>query len=147
MREVLGIVRCGSAPLAWLAQLTVLALLLIVPVLARSAAIATVATLAAAIPGTLILSVAGGSNDEAAVRPLLGGLLVIAWVVGLAYAVARHAATVRRVSERMGRSRASLTVTYPERMPRRRDPRDLSNAAQEYLLALRVTAGPATGRG
>ena len=30
-------------------------------------------------------------------------------------------------------------------MPRRRDPRDLSNAAQEYLLALRVTAGSADG--
>jgi DtxR family Mn-dependent transcriptional regulator len=30
-------------------------------------------------------------------------------------------------------------------MPRRRDPRDLSTAAQEYLLALRVTAGSAEG--
>ncbi len=27
-------------------------------------------------------------------------------------------------------------------MPRHRDPRDLSTAAQEYLLALRVAAGP-----
>jgi len=79
----------GSAPVAWLAQLTILALLLIVPVLARLTSIATVATLAAAVPGTLILSAAGGSNDEAAGRPLLGGLLVIAWVVGFAYALAR----------------------------------------------------------
>ena len=30
-------------------------------------------------------------------------------------------------------------------MPRRRDPRDLSAAAQEYLLALRVTAGASDG--
>jgi DtxR family Mn-dependent transcriptional regulator len=30
-------------------------------------------------------------------------------------------------------------------MPRRRDPRDLSGAAQEYLLALRVTAGSSDG--
>ena len=35
------------------------------------------------------------------------------------------------------------TVPYPEGMPRRHDPRDLSAAAQEYLLALRV--GSASG--
>ena len=70
-------------------QLVVLAVLLLVPILARVAAIATTATLAAAIPGALLVTVLGGSNDEAAARPFLGGLLVIAWVAGVAYALAR----------------------------------------------------------
>ena len=62
-------------------------------------------------------------------RPLLGGLLVIAWVAGLAYALARDG------------PRAAVT---PSRILRRcpvvTTPRDLSAAAQEYLLALRVIA-------
>lgn len=37
-------------------------------------------------------------------------------------------------------------VPYPEGMPRRQDPRDLSAAAQEYLLALRVSAGSDDGQ-
>ncbi len=37
-------------------------------------------------------------------------------------------------------------VPYPEAMPRRHDQRDLSAAAQEYLLALRVSAGAGDGQ-
>ena len=84
-------------PAIWAIQLVVLAVLLLVPILARVAAIATPATLAAAIPGALLVTVLSGSNDEAAARPLLGGLLVIAWVAGLAYALAR---TVREPPSR-----------------------------------------------
>jgi DtxR family Mn-dependent transcriptional regulator len=36
-------------------------------------------------------------------------------------------------------------VPYPDGVPRRSDQRDLSAAAQEYLLALRVTAGASDG--
>lgn len=36
-------------------------------------------------------------------------------------------------------------VPYPEDMPRRPDPRDLSSAAQQYLLALRVSSGTGDG--
>jgi curved DNA-binding protein CbpA len=79
----------STEPATWAIQLVVLAALLLVPALARVAANATTATLAAAIPGALLVAVLGGSNDEAAARPLLGGLLVIAWVAGLAYALAR----------------------------------------------------------
>ena len=46
-------------------------------------------------------------------------------------------------SARFGRT--ASTVPYPESMPRRNDPRDLSTAAQEYLLALRVSAGAEDG--
>jgi hypothetical protein len=87
----------SSEPAIWAIQLVVLAVLLLVPALARVAAIATTATLTAAIPGALLVTVVGGSNDEAAARPLLGGLLVIAWMAGLAYALAR---TVREPRSR-----------------------------------------------
>ncbi len=79
----------SAEPMTWLIQLAVLAIFLVVPALARVTAIATTATLAAAIPGALLVTTLGGSNDEATARPLLGGLLVIAWVAGLSYAFAR----------------------------------------------------------
>jgi DtxR family transcriptional regulator, Mn-dependent transcriptional regulator len=44
-----------------------------------------------------------------------------------------------------GRSGDDRSTPYPEDMPRRNDPRDLSTAAQEYLLALRVSAGAGDG--
>jgi hypothetical protein len=80
----------AAAPLAWFAQLVILALLLLVPGLARIAGIATIATLAAAIPGSLLLSAMGGSADAAAAGVVLGGLLVIAWVAGLVVGLARE---------------------------------------------------------
>ena len=50
-------------------------------------------------------------------------------------------------AKRAATARAPI-LPYPEIMPRRRDPRDLSSAAQEYLLALRVSAGtPSSGAG
>jgi hypothetical protein len=82
----------GSAPIAWFAQVAVLALLLIVPGLARAATIAAVATLAAAVVGALLLSAAGGAEggDAAMGRAALGGLLVIAWLGGFVLAIARE---------------------------------------------------------
>jgi hypothetical protein len=82
----------GTAPIAWFAQVTVLALLLIVPGLARAATVAAVATLAAAVAGALLLSATGGAEggDAAFGRTALGGLLVIAWVCGFGLAIARE---------------------------------------------------------
>ena len=80
----------GVAPLSWLAQLGVLLVLLLVPRLATIATVATAVTLAAAVPGTLLLTAAGGATDTATGRDALGGLLVIAWVLGVALGVARE---------------------------------------------------------
>nr|MBA2700783.1 hypothetical protein [Chloroflexota bacterium] len=74
----------SEAPIAWLAQVVVLAGLLLVPRLATVAAIATVATLAAAVPGALLLSATGGSADLSSGRDILAGILVVAWAAGLA---------------------------------------------------------------
>jgi hypothetical protein len=81
----------GTAPIAWFAQVAVLAVLLIVPGLARVAAIAAVATLAAAVAGALLLSAAGGGVGAATEvgRAALGGLLVIAWLGGAALGIVR----------------------------------------------------------
>jgi hypothetical protein len=78
------------APISWLAQLGVLLLLLLVPRLATIATVATAVTLAAAVPGTLLLTATGGATDTATGRDALGGLLVIAWVVGVALGIARE---------------------------------------------------------
>ena len=58
--------------------------------LATIATIATAVTLAAAVPGALILSATGGATDVASGRAALGGLLVIAWVAGIGVGVWRE---------------------------------------------------------
>ncbi len=80
----------SSAPIAWFAQLLILAVLLIVPRLAAAACIATVGTIAAAVPGSLLLTSMGGAADLASGRAALGGLLVIGWVVGIVIAIWRE---------------------------------------------------------
>ena len=94
----------GVSPVASLVQLVVLAILVLVPAVARVALIATVATLAAAIPGTLVLSATAGPGAVDAGRAALGGILVIAWVVGMSAALAR---TVRDLRSRRDRSSRS----------------------------------------
>ncbi len=75
---------------AWLVQLALLVTLLVVGRLARIASVATLATLAAAIPAALLLSATGNPDDAAAGRVALGGLLVIAWVVGIVFGTVRE---------------------------------------------------------
>ncbi len=75
---------------AWLVQIAALVVLILVGRLARIASVATLATLAAAIPAALLLSATGSPDDTAAGRIALSGLLVIAWVVGLAFGTARE---------------------------------------------------------
>ncbi len=88
----------AAAPLSWFAQLFVLLLLFVIPRLARVAAVATIATIAAAVSGALLLSATGSPDDAAAGRAALGGLIVIAWAVGLVVAVAREVRILGRAS-------------------------------------------------
>jgi hypothetical protein len=82
----------GTAPVAWFAQVAVLAVLLIVPGLARVTTIAAIATLAAAVAGALLLSATGGGDGAATDigRAALGGLLVIAWLGGVGLGIVRE---------------------------------------------------------
>ncbi len=75
---------------AWLGQVAALVTLLVVGRLARIASVATLTTLAAAIPAALLLSATGSPEDTAAGRFALSGLLVIAWVVGLGFGAVRE---------------------------------------------------------
>ena len=72
-------------------QIATLLILIAVGRLARITSVATLATLAAAIPAALLLSATGGPDDTAAGRLALSGLLVIAWAVGLVFGVVREA--------------------------------------------------------
>ncbi|MEO6207432.1 MAG: hypothetical protein ABIP77_05715 [Candidatus Limnocylindrales bacterium] len=80
----------SSAPIAWFAQLVILAVLLILPRLAAAACVATVGTIAAAVPGSLLLTSMGGAADLASGRAALGGLSVIGWVVGIVIGIWRE---------------------------------------------------------
>ena len=78
-------------PLTWLVQVAILAALLVVPFLARIAAIAAVATLAVSLSGALLLSPTAGGDDPGAGRAALGVLIVIAWAAGIVVALVREA--------------------------------------------------------
>ena len=80
----------AAAPVTVIAQLAVLVLLLAVPRLAGAAVVAAVATLAAAIPGALLLASMGGAADTASSRGALAGLLVIGWSVGMVVGLVRE---------------------------------------------------------
>jgi len=76
----------GAAPLLpWLAQVVILALLMLLPPLARLLAIGTVGVLLALVPVTaVLLAVGGGGAPQAGFA--LGTLLALAWLAGVAYA-------------------------------------------------------------
>ncbi|HYH91694.1 MAG TPA: hypothetical protein VD763_00945, partial [Candidatus Saccharimonadales bacterium] len=92
MGEASGCARASAtcadelAPIAWIAQVAALVILLLLPRLATVTAIATVVSLGAAIPGALLLSATGSTDAVRISRTVLGGLLVIAWAVGLVVA-------------------------------------------------------------
>jgi hypothetical protein len=75
---------------SWGAQIAVLALLILLPLLARVATIATIATLLAVIPASVLLFGTGQPEGMAAARTIVGGLMVVAWVAGLLFAVGRE---------------------------------------------------------
>jgi curved DNA-binding protein CbpA len=78
------------APASWTAQLAVLALLIAVTRMARIAAFGTIVTLAAVIPASVLLLATFDPESMNAGRVALGGLMVIAWVAGIAYGIARE---------------------------------------------------------
>ena len=110
----------------WLAQLLVIVVLIAAPPLAAISAAGTIAALAAAVPAAVMLSAAGGSNQPETSSVALAVVVAVAYVAGVAFAVGPEARLAPR------------TMTA---MSRRHDTHDLSAAAQEYLLALRVMAG------
>ena len=85
----------GVGPMSLVAQVVALAILLLVPRLAGAAVVATVATLAAAIPGALLLASMGAAADPASSRGALGVLLVVGWVVGFCLGLVREVRRTR----------------------------------------------------
>ncbi|MEP6639201.1 MAG: DnaJ domain-containing protein [Chloroflexota bacterium] len=81
-------------PLLLVAQVAVLAALLLVPVAASIAAMAALALLTAAAVASLILSATGTAADGDSRRAALGIVLLLAWLVGLAVAAARRLRTL-----------------------------------------------------
>jgi curved DNA-binding protein CbpA len=78
------------APVSWAAQIAVLALLIAVTRLARIASFGTIVTLAAVIPASVLLLATFDPESMNAGRVALGGLMVIAWVAGIVYGIARE---------------------------------------------------------
>jgi hypothetical protein len=81
----------GAAPLLpWLAQVAILALLMLLPPLARLLAFGTVGVLLALVPATAVLLAVGAARAPQ-VGFALGALLALAWLAGVAYAAASAA--------------------------------------------------------
>jgi curved DNA-binding protein CbpA len=78
------------APITWGAQLAVLVLLIAAPRFSRVATVATIATLAAVFPASALLLATSDPASMDAGRAVLGGLMAIAWVAGIAYGAARE---------------------------------------------------------
>jgi hypothetical protein len=86
----------GSAGIGvWLAQLVLIATLLVVPRLAAISSIGTIAALAAAVPATLLLSVSGGPQERAASVAALTVVLAVAYVVGVIFGAVGGSRTLR----------------------------------------------------
>lgn len=85
----------AAAPVAWFVQVAILALLLLVPRLAVATTVATVTVLAVAIPGATVLSATGTDARDTLAPTALGGLLVVAWVVGLGGGLWREIRAIR----------------------------------------------------
>jgi hypothetical protein len=74
----------------WLAQLVIIAILLILPSVAALSAVGSLAALAAAVPTAVILSASGGSHEPAASATILGVVLVLAYTAGVLVALVRR---------------------------------------------------------
>lgn len=79
------------APLTWIAQLGLLLLLILLPRLARIGTIATIAILGTVFPASLLLFATADPASAEWGRSILGGLIILAWVVGLGFGIAREA--------------------------------------------------------
>jgi len=78
------------SPGTWILQIAIVLLLLALPRLAGWSAVGTLAALAAAIPTAIALSAGGGSRQPEASAGVLLAVLGLAYVVGVAWAIARR---------------------------------------------------------
>jgi hypothetical protein len=79
------------APLTWIGQLGLLLLLILLPRLARVGTIATIAILGTVFPASLLLFATADPAGAEWGRSILGGLIILAWAVGLAFGIVREA--------------------------------------------------------
>ena len=84
------------APLTWIAQLGLLLLLILLPKLARIGTIATIAILGTVFPASLLLFATADPAGAEWGRSILGGLIILAWVVGLGFGIVREARRATR---------------------------------------------------
>jgi hypothetical protein len=82
-------------PLTWVVQLAALLVLILFPRLARISTVGTIAILGTVFPASLLLFATGDPEGMAFGRSLLGGLIIVAWLVGLGYGSVRE---VRRLA-------------------------------------------------
>jgi len=82
-------------PLTWVVQLAALLVLILFPRFARISTIGTIAILGTVFPASLLLFATGDPEGMAFGRSLLGGLIIVAWLVGLGYGSVRE---VRRLA-------------------------------------------------
>jgi hypothetical protein len=74
----------------WLAQLVIIAILLVLPSVAALSAVGSLAALAASVPTAVILSATGGSHEQAASATVLGVALVLAYATGVLVTIVRR---------------------------------------------------------
>ena len=79
------------SPGTWIVQIAIVLLLLALPRLAMWSAVGTLVALAAAIPTAVVLSAGGGSRQPDASAGVLLAVLGLAYVAGVACAIARRA--------------------------------------------------------
>ena len=83
-----------AGPMLFFLQILAFALLLVIPVAASIATMASLTLLGAAVVASLVLSATGGAADGDSRRAALGLILLLAWLAGLAIAVGRRARTL-----------------------------------------------------
>jgi curved DNA-binding protein CbpA len=84
------------APVTWIAQLGLLLLLILLPRLARIGTVATIAILGTVFPASILLFATSDPAGAEWGRSILGGLIILAWVVGLGFGIVREARRATR---------------------------------------------------
>ena len=78
----------ASSPGTWILQAAIILLLLALPAVATWSAHGAIAALVVGVPAAVLLSVAGGTNVREMSGPILLGVLALAYLGGVGYAVA-----------------------------------------------------------
>ena len=76
------------SPGTWIVQIAIILLLLALPRLAGWSAVGTLVSLAAAVPTAVLLSAGGGSRQPEASVTVLMAVLGLAYLIGVAWAIA-----------------------------------------------------------